>query len=158
MSDKATKEELVREGDIAADYLEEFLNISGIEGDIVMDVEGDRAIVAIVDGELDQLIGKRGEVVAALQELSRLAVTQETGNRSRLTLDIGGYREKKRAELHEIGTKAANKANQTGEPVKLRAMNAYERKIVHDAIALAGAASESEGEEPNRFIVVTPQA
>jgi spoIIIJ-associated protein len=158
MSDKATKEELVREGDIAADYLDEFLTIAGIEGDIVMDVEGDRAIVAIVDGELDQLVGKRGEVVAALQELSRLAVTQETGNRSRLTLDIGGYREKKRAELHEIGTKAANKANQTGEPVKLRAMNAYERKIVHDAIALAGAASESEGEEPNRFIVVTPQA
>lgn len=158
MSEKVTKEDLVREGDIAADYLEEFLNIAGIEGDIVMDVEGDRAIVAIVDGELDKLIGKRGEVVGALQELSRLAVTQETGNRSRLTLDIGGYRDKKRAELHEIGTKAANKAIQTGEPVKLRAMNAYERKIVHDAIALAGAASESEGEEPNRFIVVTPQA
>jgi spoIIIJ-associated protein len=157
MTEKTAKEELVHEGDIAADYLDEFLTIAGIEGDIVMDVEGDRAIVAIVDGELEQLVGKRGEVVAALQELSRLAVTSETGNRSRLTLDIGGYREKKRIELSEIGTKAANKANQTGEPVKLRAMNAYERKIVHDAIALVGAGSESEGEEPNRFIVVTPQ-
>jgi spoIIIJ-associated protein len=151
------QEELVREGDIAADYLEEFLNITGISGDIVMDVEGDRAIVAIVDGELEQLVGRRGEVVAALQDLSCLAVTQVTGNRSRLTLDVAGHRDKRRQQLHDMGQKAVEKAKSTGEPVSLRAMNAYERKIVHDSISLAGGKSESQGEEPNRFIVVSAE-
>jgi spoIIIJ-associated protein len=155
MSEKLTVADLEKEGDIAADYLEALLDIAELGGDIDMDVEGERALVAIVGEDLGQLVGKRGEVLDALQELTRLAVTRETGNRSRLMLDVAGHREKRRSELSEIGTKAAKKAQETGESVKLQPMNPYERKIVHDAIAAAGAASESEGEEPRRYIVVT---
>jgi spoIIIJ-associated protein len=155
MSEKLTVADLEKEGDIAADYLEALLDIAELGGDIDMDVEGERALVAIVGEDLGQLVGKRGEVLDALQELTRLAVTRETGNRSRLMLDIAGHRDKRRSELSEIGTKAAKKAQETGESVKLQPMNPYERKIVHDAIAAAGAASESEGEEPRRYIVVT---
>lgn len=150
------KTDLVREGDVAADYLEAFLDIADLPGDnFDMDVEGDRAYVSIDGGDLSQLIGKRGEVLDALQELSRLAVARETGHRSRLMLDIGGHRAKRRVELGKIGTNAAEKALSTGETIKLQPMNPFERKIVHDAIAAAGAASESEGEEPKRYIVVT---
>lgn len=156
MTDKLSVAELEKEGDVAADYLEALLDIADLGGDIDMDVEGDRAMVAIVGEDLSQLVGKRGEVLEALQELTRLAVTRETGNRSRLMLDIAGQREKRRTELSEIGAKAAKKAQETGEAVKLQPMNPYERKIVHDAIAAAGANSESEGEEPRRYIVVTP--
>lgn len=155
MSEKLTVADLEKEGDVAADYLEALLDIAELGGDIDMDVEGDRALVAIVGEDLSQLVGKKGEVLDALQELTRLAVTRETGNRSRLMLDIAGHREKRRAELTEIGTKAATKAKETGESVKLQPMNPFERKIVHDAIAAAGATSESEGEEPRRYIVVT---
>mgnify|MGYP006276736287 FL=1 len=155
MSEKLSVADLEKEGDIAADYLEALLDIAELGGDIDMDVEGDRAMVAVVGEDLSQLVGKRGEVLDALQELTRLAVTRETGNRSRLMLDIAGHREKRKAELTEIGTKAVAKAKETGEPVKLQPMNPFERKIVHDAIAAAGAASESEGEEPRRYIVVT---
>ena len=155
MSEKLSVADLEKEGDIAADYLEALLDIAELGGDIDMDVEGDRAMVAVVGEDLSQLVGKRGEVLDALQELTRLAVTRETGNRSRLMLDIAGHREKRKAELTEIGTKAVAKAKETGEPVKLQPMNPFERKIVHDAIAAAGASSESEGEEPRRYIVVT---
>jgi spoIIIJ-associated protein len=155
MSEKLSVADLEKEGDIAADYLEALLDIAELGGDIDMDVEGDRALVAIVGEDLGQLVGKKGEVLDALQELTRLAVNRETGNRSRLMLDVAGHREKRRGELSEIGTKAAKKAQETGESVKLQPMNPYERKIVHDAIAAAGAASESEGEEPRRYIVVT---
>lgn len=151
-----SKKDLVKEGDIAADYLEALLDIADLPGEnLVMEVEGDRAYVAIEDGELGQLIGKRGEVLDALQELTRLAVTRETGYRSRLMLDIGGHRAKRKVELTKIGTNAAEKAISTGDEVKLQPMNPYERKIVHDAIAAAGAVSESEGEEPKRYIVVS---
>jgi spoIIIJ-associated protein len=148
--------QLEQEGDVAADYLEGLLDIADLDGDIDMDVEGDRAMVSIVGDNLDQLVGKKGEVLEALQELSRLAVTRETGERSRMMLDIGGFRAARRDELTEIGTNAANKAKETGEPVRLSAMTPFERKVVHDAVAAAGAASESEGEEPRRFVVVLP--
>lgn len=156
MSDKTTDVDLVKEGDIAADYLETFLDIADLPGEnIDMDVEGDRAFVQISGGDLDALVGKRGEVLDALQELTRLAVARETGYRSRLMLDVAGHRSRRKDQLTEIGTKAAQKAINSGESVKLQPMNPYERKIVHDAIAAAGAVSESEGEEPKRYIVVT---
>ena len=150
------KDDLAREGDIAADYLEALLDIADLPGDnFDLDVEGDRAYVSITGGELNQLVGKRGEVLDALQELTRLAVARETGHRSRLMLDIDEFRAKRKQELLEIGTKAAEKALASGDSVKLQPMNPFERKIVHDAVAAAGAASESEGEEPKRHVVVT---
>jgi spoIIIJ-associated protein len=147
---------LEREGDIAADYLEGLLDIADLDGDIDMDVEGDRASVSIGGGKLSHLVGSEGEVLDALQELTRLAVLRETGERSRLMLDIDGHRATRRSELTRIGTEAARKVAETGEPVKLSAMSPFERKVVHDAVAAAGLRSESEGEEPNRCVVVLP--
>jgi len=147
---------LEEEGEIAADYLEGLLDIADLDGDIDMDVEGDRAAVSIVGSGLGQLVGSGGEVLEALQELTRLAVTRETGDRTRLMLDIGGHRAARRAELVRIGNEAVRQVHDSGEPVKLAAMTPFERKMVHDAVAAAGLRSESEGEEPQRRVVVLP--
>lgn len=149
-------ERLENEGDIAADYLEELLDIADLDGDLDMDVEGDRAAVSIVGAELSQLVGGKGEVLEALQELTRLAVYRETGERSRLMLDISGYRARQREELVKVAEKAVAEAKETGAPVSLRAMSPFERKVVHDAVASAGLNSESEGVEPRRYVVVLP--
>ncbi|MGY1630646.1 protein jag [Geodermatophilus sp. SYSU D01186] len=148
---------LVREGDVAGDYLERLLDILDVDGDIDLDVEGDRASVAIVGGELQDLVGADGSVLEALQELTRLAVAQSTGVRSRLMLDISGFRAKRRADLTTLAAEAARRVAQSRQPERLAAMNPFERKVVHDVIAgVAGVHSESEGEEPNRRVVVLP--
>lgn len=149
---------LEREGDIAADYIEGLLDIAELDGDIDLDVEAGRAVVAVVGDDLDELVGERGEVLDALQELTRLAVLRETGERSRLMLDVGGHRAQRRAYLTELGAEAARKAKETNGAVRLEPMSAFERKIVHDAVAAAGLSSESEGAEPERFVVVLPGA
>lgn len=147
---------LEEEGEIAADYIEGLLDIADLDGDIDMDVEGDRAVVSVVGATLDELVGDDGEVLEALQELTRLAVHRKTGARARLMLDVGGFRARRRTELAELGRSIAAEVERTGEPKKLRAMSPFERKIIHDAVALAGLRSESEGEEPNRRVVVFP--
>ena len=147
---------LEEEGDIAADYIEGLLDIADLDGDIDMDVEGDRAVVSVVGATLDELVGDDGEVLEALQELTRLAVHRKTGTRARLMLDVGGFRVRRRAELADLGRSVAEEVTRTGEPKKLRAMSPFERKIIHDAVAVAGLRSESEGEEPNRRVVVFP--
>ncbi len=149
---------LVREGDVAGDYLERLLDILDKDGDIDLDVEGDRASVAIVGGRLTDLIGPDGATLEALQELTRLAVAQSTGVRSRLMLDIGGFRAKRRADLTALGGDAARRVASSRQPERLSPMNPFERKVVHDVIAsVAGVRSESEGEEPNRRVVVLPE-
>ncbi|MCZ2806928.1 protein jag [Modestobacter sp. VKM Ac-2983] len=148
---------LVREGDVAGDYLERLLDILDVDGDIDLDVEGDRASVAVVGGQLKTLIGPDGATLEALQELTRLAVAQATGVRSRLMLDIGGFRAKRRADLTSLASEAAERVAESGAPERLAPMNPFERKVVHDVIAAAaGVRSESEGEEPNRRVVVLP--
>jgi spoIIIJ-associated protein len=149
-------EQLEREGDIAADYLEELLDIADLDGDLDMDVEGDRAAVSIVGADLSQLVGSRGEVLDALQELTRLAVYRETGERSRLMLDISGHRAQRRADLVKLADETVARVRETGEPVALDPMSPFERKVVHDAVAAAGMTSESEGVEPRRRVVVLP--
>jgi len=146
---------LVREGDIAADYLERFLDIIDYDGDIDLDVENDRAIVAIVGSDLQPLVGRSGETLDALQELTRLAVQQRTGERSRLMLDISGHREARRAQLRTLAEATARRVLESGEEVKLAPMNPFERKVVHDTVsAIDGVRSASEGEEPQRRVVV----
>jgi spoIIIJ-associated protein len=149
-------EQLEQEGDIAADYLEELLDIADLDGDLDMDVDGDRAAVSIVGADLSQLIGANGEVLDALQELTRLAVYRETGERSRLMLDISGYRAQKREELVKLAEETVTQVQQSGESVSLHPMSPFERKVVHDAVAAAGLRSESEGVEPRRYVVVLP--
>jgi spoIIIJ-associated protein len=150
------EERLVAEGEIAGDYLEELLDLLDFDGDIDLDVEGNRAVVSI-DGsdDLNKLVGRGGEVLDALQELTRLAVHQKTGVRSRLMLDIASWRRRRREELAALGDKVARRVAETGEREQLSPMTPFERKIVHDAVAaVAGVHSESEGVEPTRRVVV----
>jgi spoIIIJ-associated protein len=155
-AEPVTLADLEQEGEIAADYIEGLLDVADLDGDIDMDVEGDRAVVSVVGATLDELVGDSGEVLDALQELTRLAVHRQTGARTRLMLDIGGYRAQRRADLSELGASVAEEVKRTGEAKALAAMNAFERKIVHDAVAAAGLRSESEGIDPNRRVVVLP--
>ena len=148
--------ELEQEGDIAADYLEELLDIADLDGDLDMDVDGDRAAVSIVGADLSQLVGPDGDVLEALQELTRLAVFRETGERSRLMLDISGYRAQKREELIELADRLVAQVRESGDQVSLDPMSPFERKVVHDRVAAAGLSSESEGAEPRRFVVILP--
>ena len=143
------------EAEVAADYLEELLDIADLDGDIDTYIEGDRAHVSIVSGSRI-LVGAQGEVLDALQELTRLAVMSETGERCRLMLDIAGYREQRRKELMALAADAVGEAKESHEPVPLAPMSPFERKVVHDAVAAAGLTSESEGEEPDRHVVVLP--
>jgi spoIIIJ-associated protein len=161
MSEKTTdKKSLVarleEEGDVAADYLEGLLDIADLDGDIDIDVENDRAALAIAGGKLNHLVGARGEVLDALQELTRLAVQTSLGERSRLMLDIDNFRSDKKEELTKLAKEVAEEVKSTGESVKLRPMNAFERKVVHDTIQEIGLTSESEGEDPDRCVVVLP--
>ncbi len=149
---------LENEGDIAADFLEELLDIADLDGDIDMDVEGDRAAVDIVGGSLGHLVGEDGETLDALQELTRLAVYRQTGERSRLMLDIGGYRAQRRTELVALTQTAVEKIAAGETSVSLDPMNPFERKVVHDAVAEAGLASESAGVAPHRYVVVLAAA
>jgi spoIIIJ-associated protein len=150
------EERLVAEGEIAGDYLEELLDLLDFDGDIDLDVEGSRAIVSI-DGsdDLNKLVGRGGEVLDALQELTRLAVHQKTGVRSRLMLDVASWRRRRREELAALGDKVARRVLDSGEREELSPMTPFERKIVHDAVAaVSGVHSESEGVEPSRRVVV----
>ncbi len=147
---------LEEEGDIAADYLEGLLDITDLDGEIDIDVENDRAALAIVGGKLSHLVGSEGEVLDALQELTRLAVQTSTGDRSRLMLDIDGYRAGRKDELKQIAHDSADEVNSSKTSLKLAPMNAFERKVIHDTIQTLGLTSESEGEDPERCVVIFP--
>lgn len=152
---------LDEEGDVAADYLEELLDIADIDGDIDIEVRSGRTYISIVsedrtDAGLSSLVGRDGEVLEALQELTRLSVLTATDARSRLVLDVDGYRDRRGGELTKIAQDAVEKVRETGDDVALAPMSAYERKIVHDVVADLGFVSESEGEGQARHIVVSP--
>ena len=147
---------LEEEGDLAADYLETLLDIADLDGDIDIDVENDRASLAIVGGKLRHLVGTGGEVLDAIQELTRLAVQTSTGDRSRLMLDIDNFRANRRTELKKLAEEMAAQAQSTGNSIKLAPMNAFERKMIHDTIQNLGLSSESDGEDPNRYVIIYP--
>lgn len=154
---EVTSDDLFVESEIAADYLEGFLDIIDSDGDIDELVAGDRPVVEIVGKGLGKLIGPSGATLESLQELARLAIYRKTGDHSRLMLDVGGYRAGRRKELAAVARKTADKVLDTGKLVRLESMSAFERKCVHDVInATDGVESESEGSEPNRRIVVRP--
>ena len=158
----STVSRLEEEGEVGADYLEELLDIADLGGDIDIDIDHGRASIAVVaseegdERELADLVGRDGEVLEAVQELTRLAVQARTGNRSRLMLDINGYRAARRAELTKVAQEAVTKVLTSGGSVRLEPMNPFERKVCHDVVAAAGLISESEGAEPHRYVVVLP--
>lgn len=157
-----TVKRLEEEGEVGADYLEELLDIVDLGGDIDIDVDHGRASIAVVASEegdaqeLAVLVGRDGEVLEAVQELTRLAVQTRTGNRSRLMLDINGYRAERRSELTKVAQEAVKRVRVTGDTVSLEPMNPFERKVCHDVVAAEGLISESEGAEPQRYVVVLP--
>ncbi len=151
---KSQVERLEEEGDVAADYLEALLDIADLDGDIDIDVENGRAALSIAGGKLGHLVGPGGEVLDAIQELTRLAVQTSLGDRSRLMLDIDSFRSDKKDELTLLAKQTFDEVKSTGESIKLAPMNAFERKVIHDTIQELGLTSESEGEEPNRCVVV----
>ena len=153
---KSLLAQLEEEGDVAADYLEGLLDIADLDGDIDIDVENDRASLVIAGGKLSHLVGERGEVLDSIQELTRLAVQTSLGERSRLMLDIDNFRGDKKTELAQLAKETAVEVKSSGESIKLRPMNAFERKVVHDTIQELGLTSESEGEDPDRCVVVLP--
>ena len=155
--EEKTIDQLNEEADIAADYLEGLFDIVDYEGDIEMGVRNNRPTVQIVaddDTDIKHLIGRNGEVVDALQQLTRLAVQQKTGERSHLIVDVDGYLKRKRQRLHDIALDAIDEVHETGEPVDLKPMNSFERKIVHDVVREEGMKSRSHGEEPHRYVTV----
>ena len=158
----STISRLEEEGEVGADYLEELLDIVDLGGDIDIDIDHGRASIAIVASEegdareLADLVGRDGEVLEAVQELTRLAVQARTGSRSRLMLDINGYRAARRAELQKVAEEAVKRVKVSGRTVALEPMNPFERKVCHDVVAAAGLTSESEGVEPLRHVVVLP--
>lgn len=159
--DEETIARLEEEGDLAADYLEELLDICDLDGDIEIDIDNGRALVEVVGDQdnpygLQTLIGKDGQVLDALQELMRLSVQISTGERSRLMLDIANFRKNRRNELSKIADEAVTAVLAKGEPVQLPPMNPFERKICHDVVSNAGLISNSDGMEPNRYVVVYP--
>lgn len=159
---RSEKERLEHEGEIAADYLETLLDIADLDGDLEVEVEADRAAVSIVDSEDGtvprRLVGPNATVLEALQELARLSVQAETGERTRLMLDVGGYRAERRSSLESLGQRVVEDVRADGKRRELDPMTAFERKVVHDAVLAAGLSSESEGEEPNRYVVVFPES
>ena len=157
---RSRRELLEREGEVAADFLETLLDIADLDGDIDLDIDGDRAAVAVVDSDEGRvprrLVGQDGKVLEALQELTRLAVQSATGDRSRLMLDVAGHRAARRAELVEVAKAAVASVRTSGEAVDLEPMTAFERKVVHDEVLAGGLVSDSSGTEPRRFVVVHP--
>ena len=156
-TDDKTLDQLNEEADIAADYLEGLLDIADYEGDIEMGVRNGRPMVQIVaddDTDIKHLIGKNGEVVDALQQLTRLAVQQATGERSHLIVDVAGFLKRKRQTLRDMALDAVDEVRETGEPVDLKPMNSFERKIIHDVVRDEGLRSRSHGEEPHRYVTV----
>jgi spoIIIJ-associated protein len=151
--EKSAVSRLEEEGDIAADYLEGLLDIADLDGDIEIGVENERASLVVEGGDLSHLVGRDGEVLDAIQELTRLAVQTSTGERSRLMLDIDGYRADKKSALAKLAEETADEVKASGKPIKLAPI---ERKIVHDTIQKIGLTSESEGEDPDRCVVVMP--
>jgi spoIIIJ-associated protein len=148
---------LEAEGDIAADYLEELLDIYDLDGDIEIDVRQGRAYLEI-SGDKDSNLSliSDPETVEALQELTRLAVQVKTTTFSRLILDVGGSRQKRVEDLTRIVNRVIEKVRESGEAAPMKPMSSYERKIAHDLIAEAGLVSESEGEGRDRHIVIKP--
>ncbi|MEK8226761.1 R3H domain-containing nucleic acid-binding protein [Oerskovia sp. M15] len=145
------------EGEVAADYLEEFLDIADLDGDIDIDIDHGRAALEIVADDpasVRHLVGKEGEVLDALQELTRLAVQARTGERSRLMLDIAGFRGQRKVELTELATLAITTVRDSGEELSMKPLNAFERKVVHDVVAAAGLTSDSRGTDPERYVVI----
>ena len=150
-----TENELEKEGEIAADFIEEFLDLADLDGDLEIEFKQERVYLT-VDSEGESNLGKVSdpEIVNAIQEITRLAVQSKTGEMSRLILDIAGSRDAKAKQLKDLVEKTLAKLEETDKEQHLKPMSSYDRKLVHDMVAEAGMVSESEGQGRDRHIVI----
>jgi spoIIIJ-associated protein len=152
----ATVEQLEQEGDIAADFLEELMDIADIDGDLALDVKSGRAYVSLESDQPGSLaLLSDPDTVQALQEITRIAVQNRTGRFSRLILDIGGSRDTRQRELETLVDRAIARLEEGATQASLPAMSSYERKLVHDIVADRGFVSESYGEGADRHTVIS---
>ena len=148
--------QLEEEGEIAADYIEELLDITDLDGDIDIDARDGRAYLSVNSSQESNLrLLSKPETVNALQELTRIAVQAKTGVFSRLILDVGGSRQAREAELGQLVERAADRIEGGAQSASLPSMSSYERKLVHDLVAARGFVSQSEGEGADRHTVIT---
>lgn len=151
----ASAEQLEQEGDVAADFIEGLLDIADIDGDLDLDVRGGRAYVSVdapEDGGIAVLSDP--DTVQALQELTRIAVQNRTGQFSRLILDVGGSRDARQNQLATLVDRAVARLDDGASQASLPPMSSYERKLVHDLVADRGFTSESYGEGADRHTVI----
>ena len=150
-----TENDLEKEGEIAADFIEEFLDLADLDGDLEIEFKQERVYLT-VDSEGESNLGKVSdpETVSAIQEITRLAVQSQTGEMSRLILDIAGSRDAKAKQLKDLVEKTLAKLEETDKDQHLKPMSSYDRKLVHDMVAEAGMVSESEGQGRERHIVI----
>jgi len=155
-TEERTPSQLEEEGEIAADYIEELLDIADLDGDIEIEARGGRSYISVTATEPDSLrVLAKPETVGALQELTRIAVQAKTGSFSRLILDIGGSRDARAAELAALVDRAIERIEGGAESASLPPMSSYERKLVHDIVAERGFVSGSQGEGRDRHTVIT---
>jgi spoIIIJ-associated protein len=141
--------------EVAEEFLTGTLEAMEIEASVASRIEDERAVLEVSGDKLGVLIGRRGQTLDALQELTRTAVQRRLRSRASLLVDVEGYRARRRSSLEEYARAMARRAKERGTEIELEAMNSYERKIVHDAVAdVEGASSFSEGEEPERKVIV----
>jgi spoIIIJ-associated protein len=156
-----TTKQLQEHGNIAADYIEGILDIANLEGDIEIEIKDQRVTVSVI---ADNLVTKQAlrklaqkEVVMSLQNLSRMVIYNKTGQHSKLVVDVAGYREQQKGGIEKLAQKMIEKAQETKEPVHLRSMNSFERRIAHQIVSDAGLFSHSEGTGRDRHLIITLQ-
>jgi spoIIIJ-associated protein len=156
--DQGDLEALEDQADAAADFIDELLSQMGIDAVAEPNARGDHMYVDIVDGpdeDMALLIGKHGQTLEAIQELTRMVVGRKLDERVRVIVDVQDYRKRRESKLEERAVELARHVLETGEEEELEPMNSFERKLVHDAAAgVPGVGSVSRGEEPNRYVVI----
>ncbi|MCJ7726401.1 MAG: Jag N-terminal domain-containing protein [Acidimicrobiia bacterium] len=150
--------DLNEQATVVNDFLVGLLDAFGLEGSVETSVEGEDIIIANVTGEqAEALIGPKGATLQAILELTRTVVQRKTQAGARLRLDIGGYTQRRREALKVYATRLVEQVRDEGQEVMLEPMNPADRKVVHDVVAESdGVRSYSEGEEPRRSVVISP--
>jgi spoIIIJ-associated protein len=157
MDDEATTADIATQAGVATEFLEGLLAAFGLEGAVANRIEEDVLYLDVSGDQTEALVGPRGSIMDAVLELTRTVVQRKTFGAPRMRLDIGGYTERRREALRIYAGKLAEKVLEEQGEVMLEPMNAADRKVVHDTIAgIDGVRSFSEGEDPNRAVVVAP--
>jgi spoIIIJ-associated protein len=157
-----SEDDLEEQGEVAAEFLEGLLARMGLTADVEPTFEDGTMYVDVLgegpdDEDMGLLIGRHGQTLEALQELTRVAVGQRTGLRARIVVDVEDYKRRQRSRLEAKAREVAKRVSRSGREEELEPMSPFDRKLVHDAVAtIGGVTSASRGEEPDRRVVIRP--